>query len=73
MPTQMPSTGRPPASRSPMIRAPRTAFRPCHARGEGADTGHHQPVRVERGLGVRGHLDVGADPPQRALGGAEVA
>ncbi len=29
MPTQMPSTGRPPASRWPMMRSPRTAFSPA--------------------------------------------
>ena len=45
MPTQMPSTGRPPASRRPMIScAAVTARRPGHARGERPDPGHDQAV-----------------------------
>jgi hypothetical protein len=44
-----------------------------HARRVRADAGHDQTVRLARGLRVRRHLDMGADPLKRALGGAQVA
>ena len=73
MPTQMPRTGRPPASRRPMILGPSTARRPVHAGGEGAHARDDEAVGVQRGLRVRGHRDVGAHPGQRPLGRAQVA
>ena len=48
MPTQMPSTGRPPASRGPITGPPPTRAQPGHAGGERADAGHHQPVGRQR-------------------------
>ena len=45
---------------------------PGHARGESAHAGHDQTVRLHRRVRVRRHRDVGADPGQRALGGAQV-
>ena len=44
-----------------------------HARGVRADTGDDQAVRLARGVRVRRHLDMGADPLKRALGRAQVA
>ena len=40
MPTQMPSTGRPPARRRPMMRLAADRAQPGHARGVGPDAGH---------------------------------
>ena len=53
MPTQMPSTGRPPASRRPITSWPRDRAQPGHAGGERADAGHDESV------GVLGRLPVG--------------
>ena len=73
MPTQMPMTGRPPASRRPTIQSPRASFRPRHAGGEGADAGDQEPVGVHGLVVVAGDLDVGADAREGPLGGADVA
>src|SRR5208282_2912218 len=45
---------------------------PRHAGRERADAGHGEPVAFQRELWVGGHLDVGADPLERALRGAQV-
>ena len=50
MPTQMPSTGRPPASRRPISAGPATDAQARHARGERADARHDQPVGRHRGV-----------------------
>jgi hypothetical protein len=44
-----------------------------HAGRERADTGHQQAVGLQRGPEVGGHLDLGADPFQGPLRGAEIA
>ena len=73
MPTQMPSTGRPPASRRSITCGPLHRAQPGHAGRERADARHHEPVGRRRGVRVGGDRDVGAGPGQRALGGAQVA
>jgi hypothetical protein len=45
---------------------------PGHAGRERAHAGHGKPVALQRGVGVGAHLDLRADPLQRALGGAQV-
>ena len=74
MPTQMPSTGRPPASRSPITVRPADRPQALHAGGERADA-RARPVRRPRMRGVRvgGDLDVGAGPRERALRRPQVA
>ena len=68
MPTQTPSTGRPAATRSAMMRLTRDFSQARHARLESADAGHHQSVGGRGGTRVGGHLDRRADPLQCALG-----
>ena len=50
MPTQMPSTGRPPASRRPMISWPVHGAQARHARGERPDPGDDEAVGVHRAV-----------------------
>ena len=69
----MPSTGRPPASRRPMIRSPLTARSPPMHAAYAPTPGHEQPVGVQGGVEVTGQGDLGPGPLDRADGGAEVA
>ena len=48
MPTQMPSTGRPPGEPTADDLVAVHAPEPGHAGGEGADAGHDQAVAVQR-------------------------
>ena len=49
MPTQMPSTGRPPARRRPMIRSPLIARSPSMHAANAPTPGYDEPVGLERG------------------------
>ena len=73
-PTQMPSTGRPPASALGDDLVPADRAQPGHAGGERADAGHDQPVGLAAPVGSRrSRSDVARRPaasgPQRPSGG----
>ena len=58
VPTQMASTGRPPATRRRSSAARRTAASPAMQAAYAPDPGHHQAVGGQRGVAVAVTLDV---------------
>ena len=72
MPTQMPRTGRPPASRRPMTSWPRTARQPLTQAANAPTPGTTRPSASMRGGPVGGERDLGPGPLEGAHGRAEV-
>ena len=73
MPTQMPRTGRPPASRRSMIQSPRASRSPSMQAANAPTPGTSRPSAFIGRVVVAGDLDVGARRGEGALGGADVA
>ncbi|GAB7302751.1 hypothetical protein MAFF212519_06020 [Clavibacter michiganensis] len=72
MPTQMPSTGRPPARRRSTTRSP-PAARSAVITAENARPGDEEAVGLVRPLRVARQLDIGAGQLERLDGGVDVA
>ena len=73
MPTQMPSTGRPPASRRPMTLGPCTAVSPAMHAANAPTPGTTRPSASKATSRVRADSDLGTRTGQGPLGRAQVA
>ena len=73
MPTQMPSTGRPPARRRSMIRGPSTARSPAMQEAKAPTPGTTRPSASSAACASDVTVTSAPDPGQRPLGRAQVA